>query len=95
MLGLSLVLFRILQRYSLDSQSFFLVVCLYELGSILGVPTCVLLNSHASWKWGKCGSPTPGDPSVRYFRQSCFGDSISVMAQVDEALQARFQQGTF
>ncbi|BAE50940.1 tetratricopeptide repeat protein [Paramagnetospirillum magneticum] len=52
----------------------------------LGVPTWVLLDARADWRWFEGRLDSPWYPSARLFRQPSPGDWASVMAQVSEAL---------
>ncbi len=61
---------------------------LAHLGGALGLPTWVMLNEPADWRWlrGRCDSPWY--PTMRLFRQEKAGHWASVIASVQAALQS-------
>lgn len=58
-----------------------------HLSAALGVPTFVLLQSAATWRWG-LEETTPWYPAARLFRQTTAGDWSSVVGRVGEVIDA-------
>lgn len=60
----------------------------------IGIPTWVLLQYDADWRWLRDRDDTPWYPSVRLFRQTRPGDWRSVLSRVRESLQGLAQSGS-
>jgi hypothetical protein len=57
-----------------------------HLAGAMGVPTWLLLQYSADWRWLANGSASPWYPSLRLFRQPSPGDWHSLIAEVKEEL---------
>ena len=70
-----------------------------HLASGLAVPTWLLLNASADWRWGVPGEPaaegesTAWYPTMRLFRQTRLGDWSTVFAQVVAELRRLVDRG--
>ena len=58
-----------------------------HLGGALGRPVWVMAPYSPEWRYGLKGSSMYWYPSVRMFRQDCFGAWPGVVSRVAEALQ--------
>jgi tetratricopeptide (TPR) repeat protein len=61
-----------------------------HLAGALGVPVWLLLPFAADWRWMQGRADSPWYPAMRIFRQPRIGDWHSVIAEVRQALAARF-----
>jgi hypothetical protein len=53
-----------------------------HLAGSLGIPTWILLQKDADWRWMNDRSDSPWYPTMRLFRQRCAGDWESVIAEI-------------
>jgi hypothetical protein len=65
-----------------------------HLAATLAVPTWLLLQHQADWRWGIRGDSTPWYPSMRLFRQPAPGDWAGIVDEVAGALARRTAQPT-
>jgi hypothetical protein len=65
-----------------------------HLAATLAVPTWLLLQHEADWRWGIRSDSTPWYPSMRLFRQPAPGDWAGIVDEVAGALARRTAQPT-
>lgn len=53
-----------------------------NLASMMGVPTCVPVNTSGDWRWGSCGAASPWISDVTVLRQTHEGDWSSVLPRI-------------
>lgn len=53
-----------------------------NLASMMGVPTCVPVNTSGDWRWGSCGTTSPWISDVTVLRQTQEGDWSSVIRSI-------------
>ncbi len=59
---------------------------LAHLAGALGRPTFLLLHHAPDWRWHEHGNASPWYPTMRLFRQPAPGDWVSVVAEIQTAL---------
>ena len=58
-----------------------------HLAGAMGKPVWMLSRFHGCWRWGEGRTDSPWYPSMRIFRQPCFGDWKSVIEDVTVELK--------
>ena len=58
-----------------------------HLAGSLGIPTWILLQRDADWRWMNDRSDSPWYPTMRLFRQRCAGDWEPVIAEIGVQLR--------
>lgn len=58
-----------------------------HLAAALGVPTWILLQTPADWRWMDQGDTSAWYPTMRLFRQRCASDWSGVVEEVAQALE--------
>ena len=58
-----------------------------HLAGSLGIPTWILLQKDADWRWMNDRSDSPWYPTMRLFRQRCAGDWEPVIAEIGVQLR--------
>jgi Tfp pilus assembly protein PilF len=58
-----------------------------HLAGAMGQPVWMLLAFQSEWRWGMAGESTPWYPTLRLFRQACFGDWEELVGRVGGELR--------